>query len=360
MKKNYSFILLISCFTIVFGQKKKQKSLPPPKAEALVTESKTETDQKEEIQYIAPPASANGFSNNAKPKIIENLNLDSNAKKCACDNPALILAVEQLDGGITLKDFGLKGSIKIIKNVEKRDTLVGYSETLSKGNTVEMQFSENGLLNQYSIQDTKQKYLKSKSILHYNTNYRPTFIESFYGDNLKPVKHIFQYNEQGLYGILLELESKIHNKIYECSKTENEFFVVKKEIDEERNNETNEMYVFNTKNQLIKKQEISNNDGNTTNNKTKTFVYNNSGLLTEENFLKNDGTIRSYIHHQYNPQGDVIKSVDNDGDYIIYDYKYDNQNNWIWKRKTSYEKSRFSNEMQIDERLTWDRTISYY
>ena len=60
-----------------------------------------------------------------------------------------------------------------------------------------------------------------------------------------------------------------------------------------------------------------------------------------------------------NPVG-LAAGLDKNGDYIVYDYKYDAQNNWIWKRKTEYEKSRFGSEMEITERLTWDRTIEYY
>lgn len=176
-------------------------------------------------------------------------------------------------------------------------------------------------------------------------------------------KNLFLYNEMGFYQMQrTDKDNKPSQTriMFECFKTDKTFSVIKKDVDKARNHETNEMYVFNNQNQLVKKQEIFNNGGNTTKNKTSAYVYNNLGQLTEENFLSKDGTIRNYLHHQYNPQGDVLKSIYKDGEYILYDYKYDNQNNWIWKRKTSYEKSRYGNEMEIDERLTWDRTILYY
>ena len=110
----------------------------------------------------------------------------------------------------------------------------------------------------------------------------------------------------------------------------------------------------------IKKQKIINYKQNTIENNTTAYIFNDSGLLIEEQFLKKDGTIRNKLLHQYNKQGDIIKSTYKNGDYIVYDYKYDAQNNWIWKRKTEYEKSRFGSEMEITERLTWDRTIEYY
>lgn len=368
MKKINSLILLIFCFSIVLGQKKKQKSLPPPKMEVIKPSVAEATNKVSDIQYVSPPALPNDHINIQKPKIIENLNLDSNTKRCACDNVAIILGADKFGEGFMAKDFGLRGNVKSIKNVEKRDTLVGYSETLSKGNIVEMTFSDNGFL-QTHIKDMMDKVnnsqgFKSISQLFYNPENQIIESEICLVDmkNLMAKNH-FLYNEMGLY----EVKTTDKNKkpiqkttTFDCYKTDNQFFVVKKELYTERNRETNEMLVFNSKDQLIKKQEISNNDGDTTNNKTKTFVYNNLGLLTEENFLKNDGTIKSYIHHIYNPKGDVIKSVYKNGDYIVYDYKYDNQNNWIWKQKTEFEKSRFSNEMQIDERLTWDRSIVYY
>jgi len=359
--------LLIFCFTIAIGQKKKQKPLPTPKVEA-VKPSVVDEAKVSDIQYISPPTLPNENINVQEPKVIENLNLDSNAKKCTCDNPAIIFAGDKLGEGITAKDFGLKGKVKSIRNVEKRDTLVGYSETLSRGNIVEITFSNQGFLetNSREMSDklSQSQGFKSFSKVFYDNKNQIISSEIYLGDaNNLMAKNHFLYNAMGLYEVEITDKDKktIKKKItFECSKNDKEFFVVKKEINEERKQETKEMYVFNTKNQLIKKQEIFNSYGDTKRNKTSTFVYDNLGQLTEENFLNQDGTIRDYLHHQYNPQGDVIKSVYKDGDYIVYDYQYDNQNNWIWKQKTSFEKSRFSNEMQIDERLTWDRTILYY
>jgi len=368
MKKINSLLLLIFCFTIALGQKKKQKPLPPPKVEVIKPSVVDEANKVSDIQYISPPTLPNENINVQEPKVIENLNLDSNAKKCACDNVAIILGADKFGEGFIAKDFGLRGNVKSIKNIEKRDTLVGYSETLSKGNTVDLTFSNQGFLQTYAKEMmnkwSKSQGLESFSQVFYNDKNQIINTEIYLGDkkNLMAKNH-FLYNAMGLYEVEITDKDKkpLQKKItFECSKTENEFFVVKKDINEERKQETNEMYVFNTKNQLIKKQEIFNSYGDTKRNKTSTFVYNNLGQLTEENFLNQDGTIRDYLHHQYNPKGDVIKSVYKDGDYIVYYYKYDNQNNWIWKQKTSFEKSRFSNEMQIDERLTWDRTILYY
>lgn len=367
-KKAPVIFLMIFCSTFALAQKKKKKELPPPKAEIVETDISNKS-KADETEYISPPvALSNDNIRTEKPKIIEKLNLDFNAKKCACDNSSLFLTDKQLGEGMTWQSFALKGKVKSLKNVEKRDTLVGYSETLSKGNIVEMTFSDKGFL-QTHIKDMMDKVSKPqdfKSISHIFYNSENQIIESeIYLVDMKNLmaKNHFLYNEMGLY----EVETTDKNKkpiqkrtTFDCYKTDNQFFVVKKELYIDRNRETNEMLVFNDKNQLIKKQEISNNDENTTNNKTKTFVYNNLGLLTEENVLKNDGTIKSYIHHIYNPKGDVIKSVYKNGDYIVYDYKYDNQNNWIWKQKTEFEKSKFSDEMQIDERLTWDRSIVYY
>jgi len=370
IKKTSVIILLISCSTFVLGQKKKKISLPPPpKAESVKTETISETNNTNEIEYMAPPiALPNDNIRTEQPKIIEKINLDSNAKKCACDNSSFFLTDKELGEGITWRDFALKGNIKSIKSVEKRDTLAGYSETLSKGNIVEMTFSDKGFLQTHSrdMMDklSKSQGFKSISQLFYNSENQIITSEIYLVDmkNLMAKNH-FLYNEMGLYEVeTTDKDKKAIQKrtTFDCYKTDNQFFVVKKELYTDRNQETNEMMVFNSKNQLIKKQEISNNDGNTTNNKTTTFVYNNLGLLTEENFLKSDKTIKSYIHHIYNPKGDMIKSVYKNGDYTVYDYKYDNQNNWIWKQKTEYEKSRFGDEMQIGERLTWDRSILYY
>lgn len=367
MRKINSFLLLIFCFTIALGQKKKQKPLPPPKVEAIKP-SVVEEAKVSDIQYILPPALPNENINVQEPKIIENLNLDSNAKKCACDNVAIILGADKFGEGFMAKDFDLRGNVKSIKNVEKRDTLVGYSETLSKGNTVDLTFSNQGFLETHTkeMMDkwSKSQGLESFSQVFYNDKNQIIKSEIYLGDkkNLMAKNH-FLYNKMGFYQIQRTNKNNkpTQDKItFECFKTDNTFSAIKKDVDKERDHENNEMYVFNTQNQLVKKQEIFNNDGNTTENKTSAYVYNNLGQLTEENFLNQDGTIRNYLHHQYNSQGDVIKSVYKDGDYIVYDYKYDNQNNWIWKQKTSFEKSRFSDEMKIDERLTWDRTISYY
>lgn len=96
--------------------------------------------------------------------------------------------------------------------------------------------------------------------------------------------------------------------------------------------------VYNPKNQLIKKQKIINYKQNTIENNTTAYIFNDSGLLIEEQFFEKDGTIRNKLLHQYNKQGDIIKSTYKNGDYIVYDYKYDAQNNWIWKRKPSTKK----------------------
>jgi hypothetical protein len=365
LKKTSFLILLICCFSFAMAQKKKIQKNTPPKIEKIPTPIIKDQTVPNQIEYVAPPLAVLGnYERNETPKVLEKLKLYDEAKKCACPNVELILAADKMGEGITAKDYGLEGNVKNLKTIEKRDTLVGYSETLSKGNTVEMLFLENGLLSNYFIQNTSNKNLNSKTVLHYTTANQLTFIESFYGNNVKPVaKYIFQYDdEQKFYGILMELQQqkKIHHQMYECSKTENEFFVIKNQPDKENNREENELLVYNPKNQLIKKQKIINYKQNTIENNTTAYIFNDSGLLIEEQFLKKDGTIRNKLLHQYNKQGDIIKSTYKNGDYIVYDYKYDAQNNWIWKRKTEYEKSRFGSEMEITERLTWDRTIEYY
>lgn len=292
IKANVIF-LMIFCSTFALAQKKKKKEIPPPPKTEIVQTDISNKSEADEIEYISPPvALSNENIRTEKPKMVEILNLNSNAKKCACDNSSLFLTDKQLGEGITWKDFALKGNIKSIKNVERRDTLVGYSETLSKGNIVEMTFSYKGFLETHSrdMMDklSKSQSFKSISQLFYNSENQIITTEIYLADmkNLM-AKNRFLYNEMGLYEV--ETTDKDKKPIqkrttFDCYKTDNQFFVVKKELYTDRNQETHEMMVFNRKNQLIKKQEISNNDGNTTNNKTKTFGYNNLGCSLKKIF----------------------------------------------------------------------------
>ena len=111
----------------------------------------------------------------------------------------------------------------------------------------------------------------------------------------------FLYNETGLCASrVIDNESKETAKkfTFEYSKTPTEYFLIKKEIDQKREKEVNELLVFNLKNQLIRKQKIINIKQNTTKNNTKIFVYNESGFLTEENYLEENNAIKNYFHHQ--------------------------------------------------------------
>lgn len=370
MKKTLFIILLLFCSISAFGQKKKKKPTEqPPRAEKIPSTETMERTALEPVQYIAPPspASPRDVVSVEKPKILEKLNIDSNAEKCACKSTNRIMATDY-EEGFTLENSGLKGRVKSIKNIEKRDTLVGFSETLSKSNIVEKQFSEKGFLQFYSHENldkwNKDQKLKSKLLLSYNTENQIDSIEHYFINMEKPMgSNQFLYNEMGLYvSNVIDYETReIAKKFtFECSKTPTEYFVIKKEIDEKREKEVNELLVFNLKNQLIRKQEIINIKQNTTKNKTKIFVYNESGFLTEENYLDENNAIKSYIHHQYNKQGDIVKTTYKSGDYSVFKYKYDPQNNWIWKEQKEFEGNRYSKEMEIWSRITWDRTILYY
>lgn len=369
--KNYILIIpFLFCNIFVIAQKKKKQTPPPPTIEKTMPIKTEEISVEKDIEYMSPPvpAPAEDKVYREPEKKIENLSLNPDAKKCACKDVAMILASDKRGEGITSKGWLLKGKVKSVKIIEKRDTLVGYESSLSRGNIKDLTFSEQGSLQSavYENMGNQSKNnlkLKDKNLFFYNSKNLLESIKFYFSDSESPLgSYQFLYNEMGLSELKLnnEKDKTSHTKsTFNCSQTNNEYYVLKQEKNFQ-DSEENELLIFNKKNELLKKQTIVNVRQNTTSNRSTSYVYNDLGFVTEEKSLNKDGSVKSYVRHQYNDKGDLEKSVYDDGEYTVYEYKYDSQNNWIYKKETVFAKNRFSGEMKIDQRITWERSITYY
>jgi len=372
---NNTSLLLLLCFcsTITFAQNKKPKRvLPAPKVESVKPAETVEVKvEKAPVIWNIEPAPATQ-SRAKKEVVFDTLVIPANETSCACNNMALLLKSEL--NGIHYEN--MKGRVKQVITLEKRDTTVGYWETLSPGNEETTLYSRTGMLTEHTrkmIDRFSKKTLQftnliSGLVIEYDEQNKPVSCKIYFIDTAKPLTTLlYSYKNDGLVSVESVVDktsaaAPYDNKLkclFFCSKTGNQLTMAKYEYNNDFNNKAT-MIVYNLQNQIIQKQEIEHRKDIGSKNKTAFFTYNSSGQLINKSLKQDDGSKQIVITYTYNTQGNVIKEQFADGDYTVYTYQYDVNKNWIRQQKTEYEKNSYSDKMEINSRLTRVRKIEYY
>jgi|GEM_PF-2568442 len=374
-------IILLSLFFVLECEAQKKRRKPPvvllqPKTIDEIKSAEPTEREKDSI-FFSVPAPKTFAPINQQPGILKStfdtIAVPAQANLCPCNRIDLLFATDKMTGGLSAKYWKFKGNIKKILTTEKRDTTMGYWETLSPGEVSEQSFSPEGMLLYTETRKTKRTdsdmELYSKVAYQYDNNNKPLKADVYFLHPSEPVATLkFDYNNDGgLYKMYSEKNTNLNKggaadpvEVYFKCWQQNGSYYMLQNMFKENIREQQSYYIFDVNGNVIGKEEIENNKYKTKRHTKEKYLYNVQGILLRHSFLDDDGSERNFIAITKDSHGNTTKEIWSNGEYNEYKYKYDATGNWIWKQQTGYSKNIFTSKLEISVRMTWQREIEYY
>lgn len=348
--------ILLSIWECV-AQKKSQQPLEQPGTQ--------------ETSGIQPPPV---MQTNPRPAALagtpDTIKIPTGATPCPCNRMDLIFTDNEKAATPFAMRRKMKGKIKKLWTTEKRDTTVGYWETLSPGEVEETLFSPAGMLLYTATEKIKRNNsditLSSKISFRYDSDNNPREAD-LYVLSANPIVFTFDYAPKGsLRSIYTGKDTSLDKRQgkdmtihFKCWQLDKRYYLLRNVFIAQVKTEQSG-FVFDDAGNLMEKEQLEYRASKTSKHTKEKFGYNGQGMLTQHAYLERNGDTKSVITITNDRYGNPVKELWGSGAYTAYEYKYDPQGNWIWKRQTVYEHNAFSGQPEISERINFKRAIEYY